>query len=108
MATYQSWPGSDSDGAAGAADVAGPPLPKALSNASPSSRSSAASGAPSAAGLGSAGAGAAAGGRFTATTFPHFLQRTLTPFGPTFSSEIMYCEPQLSQENFMGVPVGSK
>jgi hypothetical protein len=35
-------------------------------------------------------------------TFPHFLQRTFTPDGPTFSSEIMYCALQLSQVNFMG------
>jgi hypothetical protein len=45
--------------------------------------------------------GATVGARFTETTFPHFLQRTLTPSGPTFSSEIMYCAPQLSQENFI-------
>ena len=39
--------------------------------------------------------------RRTRITFPHFLQRTFTPFGPTFSSEIMYCASQLSQVNFM-------
>ncbi len=47
----------------------------------------------------SSGGGAAE--RLTTMTWLHFLQRTLTPFGPTFSSEIMYCARQLSQWNFM-------
>jgi hypothetical protein len=32
------------------------------------------------------------------------LQRTFTPLGPTFSSEIMYWALQLSQVNFIGRP----
>ena len=40
---------------------------------------------------------ASASGRRTWMTWPHFLQRTLTPRGPTFSSLIMYCARQLSQ-----------
>jgi hypothetical protein len=56
---------------------------------------------------GAAAAGGSAGGsaaRRTTTTFPHILQRTFTPLGRTFSSEIMYWEPQLSQENFICRP----
>jgi hypothetical protein len=33
----------------------------------------------------------------TVMVWPHFLQRTLTPLGPTLSSLIMYCARQLSQ-----------
>jgi hypothetical protein len=52
-----------------------------------------------------AGAGAAiSAGRRTWMTVPHFLQRTFTPDGPTFSSEIMYWALQLSQVNFMDKP----
>src|SRR6266702_1467820 len=108
MATYQSCPGSaleTSSPAAGRAASAWPgPPPNALSKAWPSSCSSDGSPPPYAgpAGAGDA-SGGAAGARFTETTLLHFLQRTLTPFGPTLSSEIMYCEPQLSQANFMGV-----
>ncbi len=40
-------------------------------------------------------------------TCPHFLQRTLTPLGPTFSSEIMYWALQLSQVNRMAVSLTS-
>ncbi len=36
-------------------------------------------------------------------TFPHFLQRTFTPFAPTLSSEIMYWARQLSQTKRMEV-----
>jgi hypothetical protein len=32
------------------------------------------------------------------------LQRTFTPPGPTFSSEIMYCALQFPQENLIGQP----
>src|SRR5215217_530783 len=39
---------------------------------------------------------AAPAGR-TVMLWPHFLQRTLTPLGPTLSSLIMYCARQLSQ-----------
>jgi len=78
-----------------------PPSPKALSKAWPSSASSPAGGAPLAA-AGAAASAAPASVRRTWMTFPHFLQRTLTPAGPTFSSEIMYCALQRSQVNFMG------
>ncbi|OFX19871.1 MAG: hypothetical protein A2V77_25055 [Anaeromyxobacter sp. RBG_16_69_14] len=127
MATYQSLtpsapppscalPADDSCGAgaspalsaaaAAAAAIPGEPPPKTLSKASPSSRSSVFSWSPSAWGSGVGGgaasiSGATVGARFTETMFPHFLQRTLTPSGPTFSSEIMYCAPQLSQENLI-------
>ena len=37
----------------------------------------------------------------TTMTLPHFLQRTLTPFAPTLSSEIMYWARQLSQTKRM-------
>ncbi|GAO05087.1 hypothetical protein PSR1_03994 [Anaeromyxobacter sp. PSR-1] len=91
----------------GAATPAGGVSPKAWSNAWPSSASSPPSGAAPPPGAGAPAApspataavvdagvsGATApfsAARRTRMTFPHFLQRTLTPFGPTLSSEIMY------------------
>ena len=43
-------------------------------------------------------------GRFTKITLLQRLQRTLTPAGPTLSSEIMYWARQLSQTNFIPCP----
>src|SRR5512142_2953403 len=100
--------GSAAPAAADGSAPAGPP-PKALSKAWPSSASS-----PSPVGVG-AGAEAAVGTSFetapfsarrTRMTWLHFLQRTLTPFGPTFSSEIMYWASQRSQVNFIGNSAG--
>ena len=92
----------------GAAAVAAGLSPNALSKAWPSSASSPGAGAPPSPAAGAGAAAAATAGtsaaRRTTITFPHFLQRTLTPFGPTFSSEIMYWALQLSQVNFIGRP----
>jgi hypothetical protein len=96
-------------GAASGAGAGAPPPPKTLSKARPSSASRPVSAAREAPSEGAGGAGwawgagsttgaAPAAGR-TSTTCPHRLQRTLTPPGPTLSSEIMYCAPQLSQLN---------
>ena len=74
-------------GAAGSGAGAAGLSPKAWSKALPSSSSSPCGAAGAV--RSSIGAAGASSARRTVIWFPHFLQRTFTPFGPTFSSEMM-------------------